>query len=187
MNGAIIHPLRGAAVRIERHILRTGGVTGQVGSFGYTRRDSNGGRKMHSGVDLLARQGAWVYAAHSGIVTRADGRDEHGYGNLVKIVQSMEPTGNEVQVGAWGTRYAHLDGIIVNLGAYVTRGERIGRVGRTGNVSAGVPTHLHFELRTRAWGGRWVLVDPMEVFDLLPQGWYGEDERRVPFREEDHV
>ena len=44
----------------------------------------------------------------------------------------------------WITAYAHLEKIVKQKGNYVKKGETIGLVGKTGNVSE---IQLHFEIR----------------------------------------
>ena len=44
----------------------------------------------------------------------------------------------------WITAYAHLEKIVKKKGNYVKKGETIGLVGKTGNVSE---VQLHFEIR----------------------------------------
>lgn len=91
-----------------------------------------------NGVDLGAPSGTPVYAAAGGtvIVSRASGWNG-GYGNYVVIRHS-----NGTQ-----TLYSHLSSDSVSVGDAVSRGQRIGGVGRTGEATG---NHLHFEVR----GGR---------------------------------
>lgn len=89
--------------------------------------------RLHEGVDILAKRGTPVRAASFGIVIYA-GHRMRGYGNAVVIDHGEEIT----------TLYGHLDRIQVQSGDAVTRGQRIGTVGDTGNATT---THLHFELR----------------------------------------
>jgi len=86
----------------------------------------------HDGIDLAAPMDRPVYAAYRGTVTFAG--TQSGYGRIVII---NHPQG-------YSTRYAHLAGFRVSDGQSVTRGERIGRVGQSGNATG---PHLHFEVR----------------------------------------
>ena len=47
--------------------------------------------------------------------------------------------------GGYTTAYAHANRLIVARGAFVTRGQVIGYVGQTGDVSS---PQLHFEIRS---------------------------------------
>jgi murein DD-endopeptidase MepM/ murein hydrolase activator NlpD len=86
----------------------------------------------HDGIDLAAPMDRPVYAAYRGTVTFAG--TQSGYGRIVII---NHPQG-------YSTRYAHLAGFRVSDGQSVSRGERIGRVGQSGNATG---PHLHFEVR----------------------------------------
>ena len=145
------NPLLGRTVDAVTPI-RTGGVTGRIGEFGWTRRDPTGAPKQHKGLDLLAPEAWPVFAAHAGVVERAgwenDDDPNQGYGQRVWLA------------GA-GIRsvYAHLSKILVAVGASVAEGALIGLVGRTGNIagSKGIPTHLHFEVHLNG-----TVTDPHE-------------------------
>jgi murein DD-endopeptidase MepM/ murein hydrolase activator NlpD len=89
--------------------------------------------RMHSGIDIDGNTGDSLYAAQSGRVIYA-GR-QGGYGNLTLISHSDGVT----------TAYAHQSSIGVRTGQSVSRGDYIGRMGATGNVTG---SHLHFETRT---------------------------------------
>lgn len=106
-------------------------------------------RRMHDGIDIAATTGTAVNSARSGHVLYAGNRIP-GYGNLV-IVKHAD---------SFSTVYAHLSKIEVRKGQFVTRGQRVGRVGRTGRATA---PHLHFEVRNAR-----VPVDPL----LYLQGQY---------------
>lgn len=88
-----------------------------------------------NGVDLGAPSGTPIYAAAGGtvIVSRVGGWNG-GYGNYVVIDH-----GNGTQ-----TLYAHLSSDSVSVGQSVSKGARIGAVGRTGDATG---NHLHFEVR----------------------------------------
>jgi murein DD-endopeptidase MepM/ murein hydrolase activator NlpD len=91
----------------------------------------------HTGVDFPAPSGSTVVAAASGTVvsTGYDG----AYGNRIVIEHANGLT----------TTYNHLSSITTHVGAEVTAGDRIGRVGATGNAYG---SHLHFEV-TRGGDG----------------------------------
>lgn len=89
--------------------------------------------RAHEGVDILADRGTPVRAAAIGIVIYA-GDGMRGYGNAVVLDHGEEIT----------TLYGHLERIQVQSGDAVTRGQRVGTVGDSGNATT---THLHFELR----------------------------------------
>lgn len=98
-------------------------------------------KHRHQGLDLGGTKNTPVYAAHDGKVIYT-GRGFHGYGKLI-IIES--PYG-------YATFYAHLNTINTKEGKFVTGGEKIGGMGRTGRATG---VHLHFELRIAE-----VAVDP---------------------------
>lgn len=87
--------------------------------------------KFHAGIDLCGKVAAPIFASATGHVTFAGKRN--GYGNIVEISH-----GSGVK-----TKYAHLKNISVKRGQKVSRGQVIGRQGRTGKVTN---EHLHFEI-----------------------------------------
>jgi murein DD-endopeptidase MepM/ murein hydrolase activator NlpD len=89
--------------------------------------------KPHGGLDIGAPLGTPVIASDSGYVTFA-GWDKTGYGNLVIINH-----GN-----GFLTYYGHLSEITVKKGDTVAQGQRIGRVGASGNSTG---PHLDFRIR----------------------------------------
>jgi murein DD-endopeptidase MepM/ murein hydrolase activator NlpD len=103
------------------------------------------GNTFHTGVDFPARFGARVSAARSGRV-RGAGWNPGGYGYLV-VLQHRRGT---------QSYYAHLSRVLVRIGARVRTGQRIGRVGSTGNATG---PHLHFEVRRRG-----AAVNPLPAF-----------------------
>ncbi len=111
------------------------GTRGGTGAFGAGR---NGGR-VHEGFDILAPCGRALRAARAGTVVRR-GFDPRLYGNYVKIRGLGERR---------SYFYAHLARPAeVTRGEQVLTGERVGRIGRTGNAG-GTPCHLHFEIHRR--------------------------------------
>ncbi|MCX8064157.1 MAG: M23 family metallopeptidase [Candidatus Hydrogenedentes bacterium] len=99
--------------------------------YGDVRR-SRGRVYYHQGVDIKAEKDEYVYAVLDGKVLFA-GR-QGGYGKIVILSHSR----------GWETRYAHLNSILVKTNQRVKRGEKIGRVGMSGNATG---YHLHFEVR----------------------------------------
>ncbi|MFD7886899.1 peptidoglycan DD-metalloendopeptidase family protein [Streptomyces albidoflavus] len=106
--------------------------------FGVAGRMWSSGR--HTGLDFPAPTGRAVRAVDAGSVSSV--RSSGPYGNHILISH-----GNGLS-----SLYAHLSGMQVQAGP-VKRGQRIGSVGATGNVTG---PHLHLEARK---GGR--PVDPM--------------------------
>ncbi len=89
--------------------------------------------KMHRGHDWAGPSGTPILATGDGVVTFA--RRHAGYGKMVKIKHDF----------GFETRFAHLSRFRVKEGQRVSRGERIGDMGSTGNSTG---THLHYEIRT---------------------------------------
>ena len=114
--------------------------------FGIRMHPSYGTQEFHQGVDLEAETGDDVYAAAAGRVTYA-GRQK-GYGKVVIIDHGREIS----------SVYAHLSDTTVRKGDQVDAGQRIGRVGVSGNATG---SHLHFELRVSGEA-----VDPLDYLEI---------------------
>ncbi len=108
-----------------------------------------GGKKSHWGLDLANKKGTNILAAERGTVIYT-GKGFHGYGNLIVIEHGDE----------WATLYAHLSAIDVKEGDAVTRGQEIGKMGKTGHATG---THLHFEMRHNR--------QPVNPMAYLPEGF----------------
>jgi murein DD-endopeptidase MepM/ murein hydrolase activator NlpD len=89
--------------------------------------------RMHAGLDIDGDTGDPIVAAQSGTVIYVG--TSGGYGRLTLVSHSDGVT----------TAYAHQSSTGVKKGQNVSRGEFIGRIGRSGNVTG---SHLHFETRT---------------------------------------
>lgn len=87
----------------------------------------------NDGINISAARGASVKAAQSGVVAYV-GDGIEGYGNLVLVRHDK----------GYITAYAHLDSVNVKRGSVLNKGQVLGKVGSTGNVSA---PQLHFEIR----------------------------------------
>ena len=97
---------------------------------------------QHDGLDLLAQQGASVFASADGVVTEGI-RSGKGRGNQVEITHE----------GGYVTLYAHLGNIKVSKGQKVSRGKVIATVGISGSSFA---PHLHYEVHRHG-----VAIDPV--------------------------
>ncbi len=131
------------------------GYGGAVQRFGAPR---SGGR-VHQGQDLFATCGTRVVAARGGRV-QARGSDPVLYGNWVVIDGRGTRTDH---------RYAHFARpASVHDGERVRTGERIGRMGRTGNART-VGCMLHFEV----WPSGWHRGGPVNPLPRLKRwdGW----------------
>jgi len=99
------------------------------------------GVRFHTGLDYPAGRGTRVHAAAAGRVLTT-GWDPAGYGRYVVVKHAHRNY----------TWYAHLSRVSVRVGAFVSAGATVGRVGSTGDATG---PHLHFELRVRG-----AAVDP---------------------------
>lgn len=102
--------------------------------YGY-RSASISGNSFHGGMDIAGGgiTGKPVYASRAGKVITAI-TSNSGYGIHVLIDHG----------DGYSSLYAHMSVRYVNAGDTVSKGQMIGRVGSTGNVTG---PHLHFEVR----------------------------------------
>lgn len=101
-------------------------------SYGYRRDPFTGQSAMHSGLDFPGPLGTPILAAAPGKVVFVGRRS--GYGNVVEVDHGQGIL----------TRYAHLSGFTTKVGAQVTAGQQIAKMGSTGRSTG---SHLHFEVR----------------------------------------
>lgn len=126
-----------------------GGI--KVGSdFGERRPPStkggNKGSRYHRGVDIKASTGTPLYSAADGKVLQA--YFSKSGGNTVIIEHPFSGSDKAVQ-----TVYMHMDNMEVKAGQTVTKGQKIGTAGNTGNSGG---AHLHYAVRFDG-----VNVDPL--------------------------
>jgi len=103
---------------------RTSGFGARIDPF--TRRFA-----FHPGLDFAGPWGAGVQATAPGTVVFAGGRG--GYGNMVEVDHGF----------GIRTRYGHLSSILVKVGARVSKGTVVGRLGSTGRSTG---PHVHYEI-----------------------------------------
>lgn len=87
----------------------------------------------NDGINIDSKKGTDVLSSEKGKVIYS-GNEIPGYGNLILIKHPSN----------WITAYAHLEEVFIKKGINVKRGEKIGSVGKTGNVDS---PQLHFEIR----------------------------------------
>lgn len=171
--------LEAASSRVEENLLKvtaaldSGGVkslpplTNPLGEFSYARTGASVGRKInpfykvpasHGGLDLISQRGEPVLASADGTVKSVE-HSTKGLGNVVEIAHA----------NGYVTRYAHLENTRVNKGQKVTKGQKIGQVGMSGNSFA---PHLHYEvlkdtLRMDPLNFMFASVTPEEYMGML--------------------
>ncbi len=99
---------------------------------GRVSRGFAGQYPAHNGVDIAGPIGTHIYAADSGVVTKAL-YTNRGYG--VYLI---------VEHGGYQTLYGHCSRLLVGVGQQVTQGQVIAYMGSTGNSTG---PHLHFEVK----------------------------------------
>lgn len=96
----------------------------------------------YNAVDIANRCGTSISAAADGLVipdeTLGNGTSgwNSGYGLFVLLEHS----------NGTKTRYAHLASTNAKIGGFVSRGDKIGTIGNTGNTHGPTGCHLHFEV-----------------------------------------
>lgn len=110
--------------------------------------DSNGSTRDSSGNSLSL--GKPYYAAQGGkvIIAHNDGGWNSGFGNYC-VVDHGDGT---------MTLYAHSKYLNVSVGDVVQKGQQLGAIGDTGNVTG---PHLHFEVRVKDSNGNVTRVQPL--------------------------
>ncbi len=123
--------------------------TTRSSGFGVRFDPFTGRPAFHSGQDFAGAFSTPIYATAPGVVSFTGVRS--GYGNTIEIDHG----------GGFKTRYAHLQGIAVNVGQRVAVGQRIGAMGSTGRSTG---PHLHYEI--------WVDGKPQNPDRFLRAGEY---------------
>jgi peptidoglycan hydrolase CwlO-like protein len=125
----------------------TGSITSTFGPRAFS------GGNMHYGIDIgkNGRSGdVPIVAVQDGTVVRA--YYSSSYGNTVMIAHQVN--GKPVT-----TLYAHMENLEVSTGQSVSKGQRLGLMGNTGQSFG---AHLHFEVHEGGWNGaKSNAVDPL--------------------------
>ncbi|MBO9575863.1 MAG: M23 family metallopeptidase [Sphingobium sp.] len=145
---------------LAHNIIRRGDV---ANTFGMVRHNADGSKRPHQGWDFFAPVGTPCFALADGHVALvASGGD---YGNVVALSFVFD---GQTRYAT----YAHMSKIEVAQGQAVTRGQRIGLSGDSGNARGmtGPDQHLHFEVRTEPRPGRGLAgrISPLNVFRKVP-------------------
>jgi murein DD-endopeptidase MepM/ murein hydrolase activator NlpD len=118
-----------------RHVPLTtpvhGGQFEVTSGFGPRIDPFTGHLAFHPGVDFAGPWGSTVAATAAGTVVFAG--PHVGYGNLVEIDHGL----------GFHTRYGHLAAVLVRVGARVSAGTPVGRLGTTGRSTG---PHVHYEV-----------------------------------------
>lgn len=117
-----------------------------------------GGTRVHQALDIMAPEGTPVIAAAPGTVEKLFLSDKGG-----RTIYVRSPDRRMIYY------YAHLRDYdpAVKEGQPVTRGERLGAVGHTGDASPDGP-HLHFELmQTTPAAHWWDPATPVNPYPIL--------------------
>ena len=117
-----------------------------------------GGVRVHNAIDIMAPEGTPVIAAAEGTVEKL--YYSRGGGGITVYVRSPDRR--------WIHYYAHLQEYAPGLreGQRVSRGDRLGSVGATGNAGAAGP-HLHFAVHRMEEGDPWYEGTPVNPYPLL--------------------
>lgn len=98
----------------------------------------------HYGVDLASSRGTPLYAIADGKVFFAG--QQAGYGNVVKIQFIYKGK-------MYFSTYGHMDQILVQTWQPLTKGQKIGMIGHSGNTMGSIEgNHVHFEINKGDFG-----------------------------------
>lgn len=130
-------------------------VNGAINGKGYKARGKFWSYGFHKGVDKIAPEGTPVVATRSGKVIHAGWGGTAGKYAGIHVVIDYDkfPDGKP---GLYG-HYWHLSSENVKIGQRVKAGQKIGTVGKTGNVTG---AHLHYEIQKLSRWGALRSVDP---------------------------
>jgi hypothetical protein len=106
------------------------------GKYGHTR---NGGAKAHYGVDYAGEEGEDVFAMYKGTVTKIGGSKDYG--------KHFVRTSSLINGKTYNVDYGHMSMNTVSVKDVVSAGQKIGELGRLGNLAnTTFPTHVHISV-----------------------------------------
>ncbi len=115
--------------------------------FGFRVDPFSGKKRMHSGIDVSAKEGTDIKAIEGGEVVFAGSKGLYG-----KLLEIRHPNGLV-------TRYGHTKELLVQVGEWVRKGQTVALLGKTGKATG---PHVHFEVRQDG-----LPVDPFLIFPEL--------------------
>jgi murein DD-endopeptidase MepM/ murein hydrolase activator NlpD len=119
--------------------------------FGWRINPVSGVKHMHTGVDINMPLGTEIHSTMSGKVVEVITTTKNGYGRYVDVKNSL----------GFRTRYSHLSKVMVKKGDQVTKGQVIGTLGTSGNVTG---PNLHYEIYQNE-----ELKNPLDSLFMLKQ------------------
>jgi murein DD-endopeptidase MepM/ murein hydrolase activator NlpD len=138
-------------------------------TFGMVRRNRDGTRRPHQGWDFHALDGTPCFAVADGVITGIKNAGDYGLQVTLRFKFDFDGDGKADSLFAF---YAHLSRCDVKVGQSVSRGERIGLTGSSGNAKGMGPDdqHLHFELRGVPHPGLGLAgrYSPLAIFKVCP-------------------
>jgi peptidoglycan LD-endopeptidase LytH len=139
----------------NRLLLPVAGVKPSALRDAYTEARSGG--REHQAIDIMAPRGSEVVSAADGVLLKLH---NSALGGL--MVYAADATDSFIFM------YGHLDAYATGLvpGMSLRRGQLLGYVGSTGNVSPNAP-HLHFAISRGKPSERWWSGTPLNPYPLL--------------------
>lgn len=107
----------------------------RISPFSKRNEEDEGLLGYHSGLDISNEQGTPIQATADGEVIHAGWLEAYGYAVILRHQDKLE------------TLYGHMERWDVQVGQLVSRGDILGRMGRSGRATG---VHLHYEVRIDA-------------------------------------
>jgi murein DD-endopeptidase MepM/ murein hydrolase activator NlpD len=115
----------------------------------YKKKGKMWSKGYHTGIDMAVPVGTEVIAVADGKIESANWGKSYGTQAVQKVA------------GGW-VIYAHLSALDVKPGQQITKGQKIGKSGNTGNSSG---PHLHFEMRDNIRWSAGTDIDPQAILN----------------------